>query len=84
MASLTPEIVTRTLQDTLGRMVPNRSSEAPIHPDQNLLEMVDSFGFAELILDMESALDIELPLDRVDLADIVHVENLVAFIGERA
>lgn len=84
MTSLTPEIVTRTLQDTLGQMVPGRSSEAPIHLDQNLLEVVDSFGFAELVLSMETTLGIELPLDRVDLADIVHVENLIAFIGERA
>ena len=55
-----------------------------IEPEQNLLEVVDSFGFAELILEMEAELQVELPLDQVDLASIVHVDNLVSFVCQNA
>lgn len=82
MATLTSKTITRALQMALDDMAPGRLRAGPIREDQNLLDVVDSLGFAELILALESALGIELPLDRVDLAEIVHVENLTTFIAD--
>jgi len=82
MTELHPDKVAEALRAALGRRL--SSDRLSIGPDQNLLELVDSFGFAELILEIESDLQIELPLDRVDLASIVHVDRLISFVCQKA
>ncbi len=45
----------------------------------NILEFVDSFGFVQLIMDIENRLKIEVDLTDVDLGSIVEFDNLVQF-----
>lgn len=81
MTSIDPDSVAIALRESLSRHLPPESRDQfSIGPDQNLLELVDSFGFAELILELEAELDIELPLNQVDLASIVHVDRLIGFV----
>ena len=76
-----PDIVIEALRESLCRRLPTeRHGDLLVEPGQNLLELVDSFGFAELILELESELDVELPLKDVDLASIVHADRLISFV----
>ena len=47
---------------------------------ENLLTIVDSFGFVQLVVAIEERLGIELDLDGVDLGDLVTSTSLVTFI----
>lgn len=81
MMDINPDTVTDALRECLcRRMPPERRSGILTEPEQNLLELVDSFGFAELILELESELNVELPLNEVDLGSIVHVDRLISFV----
>lgn len=81
MVQISPNIVADALLGSLSRRVaPERWDRIVIEPEQNLLELVDSFGFAELILELEAELDVELPLTEVDLGSIVHVNKLISFV----
>lgn len=83
MTNINPEVAINALMDSLARLQKAKSVEdLSADPTFNLLELVDSFGFAELILDLEKSLDVELPLDQVDLASIVHADRLISFICE--
>ncbi|MGI9417953.1 MAG: hypothetical protein ACR2RA_08965 [Geminicoccaceae bacterium] len=85
MTYLSRDTVHEALRAVLNRRIPDdRKERLSIEPEQNLLEVVDSFGFAELILEMEAELQVELPLDQVDLASIVHVDSLVSFVCQNA
>lgn len=85
MTQLSSEAVADALRNSLDRgLPPGRREALEIGPDQNLLELVDSFGFAELVLDMETTLGVQLPLERVDLASIVHVDRLITFICQNS
>lgn len=46
----------------------------------NLLQVVDSFGFVQIIMAIEAALGISADLDDVDLEELVHLDNLVSFL----
>ena len=81
MTHLTPERVAEALKAGICRHVPQgHKGRLSIEPTQNLLELVDSFGFADLVMELETELDVELPLDQVDLASIVHADRLINFI----
>ena len=51
---------------------------------ENLLTIVDSFGFVQLVAAIEERLGIELDLDGVDLADLVNSRSLVNFLQGHA
>lgn len=85
MPSIDPDTVFDALQDSLARLRrANTDSKQLLKTNQNLLELVDSFGFAELMLDLETSLGVELPLDQVDLASIVQIDRLIGFVCKHA
>ena len=60
-----------------------RQQPIEVHADQSLLEFVDSFGFVNLLLEIEADLGLELDLSNVDLADVVVFGGLIGFIQEQ-
>lgn len=83
MPNLSPEAVGAALQRCLIGVSPDVTA-TPVSHKQNLLELIDSFGFVELLTDLERTLEIELELEGVDLAEMVHVENLIAIVCQQA
>jgi acyl carrier protein len=47
---------------------------------ENLLTIVDSFGFVQLVAALEERLGIELDLDGVELGDLVVSASLIDFL----
>ena len=81
MPSPTKTQVESVVLDGLARL--RRQPSIEIRPDQSLLEFVDSFGFVNLLLEIEADLGLELDLSQVDLADIVVFGGLIGFIQEK-
>ncbi len=52
-----------------------------IAPDQNILEFVDSFGLVNVLLALESRLDITLDLADVDLASLTRFGDFLDFVA---
>lgn len=81
MIPMDPEAVADALTDSLRRLMkPKFNDVLSIEQNPNLLDYIDSFEFAELIADLEASLDVELPLDQVDIASIAHIDRLIVFI----
>jgi acyl carrier protein len=53
-------------------------------PPSNLLEVVDSFGFVQIIMSVENALKLNLDLTEVDLGSIVEFDRLVEFLKRQS
>lgn len=52
-------------------------------PD-NLLEIVDSFGFVQLVFALEERLTIDLDLEGVELGDLTQPMTLIRFLQSQA
>lgn len=66
---------------SLARLCQRPSIE--VHANQSLLEFVDSFGFVNLLLEVEADLGFELDLSHTDVADLVFLDGLIGFIQEQ-
>ncbi len=81
MMPMDPDTVADALNDSLRRLMKPTCNEALAHEENpNLLDYIDSSEFAELITDLEASLDVELPMDQVDVASIAHIDRLIGFI----
>lgn len=80
MTQIDPDNVFDALKQSLGRMAKAEGGDSSISLDQNLLDLVDADEFADLIEELETSLDVALPLDQVDVASIAHIDRLIAFI----
>lgn len=81
MTPIDPESVYAALRKSLHDLMPSEFNESrPIDLDQNLLDRIDSFEFEQLILNLEASLEVDLPLDQIDLRSIAHIDRLIAFI----
>lgn len=50
---------------------------------ENLMTIVDSFGFVQLVAMLEQRLGIELDLEGVDLGDLVVSTSLISFLQDQ-
>lgn len=81
MIPMDPEAVAEALTDSLRRLMKPKFNEAlSLEENPNLLDYINAFEFDELIADLEASLDVELPLDQVDIASIAHIDRLIVFI----
>lgn len=84
MQTTNSNTVIATIKQCLILRAPNRiTPDSDIDGDQNLLELIDSFGFVELIVELEDKLGIEIDLSNIDLSEIVHFKNLSRFISQQ-
>lgn len=77
MTDIDSDTVMDAVKDCLRRFV---KPDVAIQVEDDLLEIVDSFEFVRLVLDLEASLDVELPLDQIDLASIAKIDRLIDFI----
>lgn len=75
----TKEHLLEALSSAVHHDASPRGPVPPALPD-NLLDVVDSFGFVQLVMEMEQRLGIELDLERVDLDTLVEPTLLVSFL----
>ncbi|MEE9303380.1 MAG: phosphopantetheine-binding protein [Thiotrichaceae bacterium] len=84
MQTTNSDTVIATIKQCLTLRAPNRIAPGTdIDGDQNLLELIDSFGFVELIVELEDKLGIEIDLSEIDLSEIVHFKNLTKFVSQQ-
>ncbi len=83
MIPIDADTVADALNDSLRRLMKPACNQALSREENpNLLDHIDSFEFAELLADLEASLDVELPMDQVDVASIAHIDRLIRFICE--
>ena len=81
MNEIDSDTVMDAIRDCLRRFVKTNGDEGPaIQLEDDLLEIVDSFEFVRLVLDLEASLEVQLPLDQIDLASIAKIDRLIEFI----
>ncbi len=81
MAKISEDHIRTEITNALRTIVPDKLSDhGTIACDQDLLNLVDSFGFIQVLMAIEEPLGVELDLAGVDLGDIVRLNDLVVFI----
>lgn len=84
MQTTNTDAVATTIRQCLALRAPTKiDPDADIGGDQNLLELLDSFSFVELIFELEDKLGIEIDLADTDLSEIVHFQNLTQFVSQQ-
>ena len=81
MTEIDSDTIMDAISDCVRRFVRTRADDEPsVEIDDDLLELLDSFEVVRLVLDLEASLDVELPLDQIDLASIAKIDRLIEFI----
>ena len=81
MAKLSEDDIKAEITNALRTIAPDRLAEhGAIACNQDLLHLVDSFGFIQVLMAIEEPLGVELDLAGVDLSDIVRLDDLIIFI----
>lgn len=75
------EVLEALLSATSGRHGATASRQSAL--PENLLTVVDSFGFVQLVAALEERLGIELDLDGVELGDLVVSTSLINFLQQQ-
>lgn len=81
MAKISEDDIRAEITNALRTIVPDKLADhGTIACDQDLLHLVDSFGFIQVLMAIEEPLGVELDLADIDLSEIVRLDDLIIFI----